>query len=96
MRLTSWLRARVLTITASAVSTTTTSSRPTAATRRSLACTSVLRQPSSTTSPSAALPASSLGSTCHTASQAPRSFQPASSGTTCIGRPAGGTFSITA
>jgi hypothetical protein len=96
MFLTSWLLLAVATSTASGVSTTTTSCRPTTPTRRLVACTSVLRQSLRMASPTLALPCGVLGATCHTASQAPRSFQPASSGTMRMSNSLPGHFSITA
>ena len=57
---------------------TTRSSTPTRVTRRLVAWTRVLRLSVVRTSPRWALPEASLGKTCQTASQAPRSDQPAS------------------
>ncbi len=85
--LTSWLAERRVTSTASAVSTMMRSSTPTAATSRLDACTRVLRAFSSSTSPWAALPSALRSPTCHTASHAPRSDQPADSGTMRTGNP---------
>ena len=59
--LTSWLRLRSATSTASGVSTTTTSSRPTTPTRRLVACTSVLRLSRSSASPCAGVAGRVLG-----------------------------------
>ena len=94
--LTSWLRLRSATITASAVSTTTRFSTPTTLTSRPLECTSVSRLSLAITSPTQALPFSSLPDTCQTASQAPRSFQPALSGTMRMSNSLPGQRSITA
>ena len=94
--LTSWLRSRLAISTASGVSTTTTSSSPTTLTSRLVACTSVLWLSLTMASPTLALPWASLGATCHTASQAPRSFQPASSATMRMSTALPGHFSITA
>ena len=65
-------------------------------TKRVLACTKVLRLSVVSTSPRWAFPLSSLGSTFQTASQAPRSDHPASSGTIWMGKALPGQCSMTA
>ena len=93
---TSWLFDRSATNTASAVSITIMFSSPTALTNRPLEWIKEFFVSVNSVSPDLTFPSASRSPACQTASQAPKSFQPAFNSTIWIGKCDPGHFSMTA